>query len=208
MTRGELFNPRKKEFWLLLGAALLGVFLMLAGGSGSGRGSAEPEQAPPGARTVENGTREAASAVDSVMTAEERVLAAELQRMLEQIAGAGRVEVTVQLATSTHKDYAINSDTGLKTTEEQDQNGGTRRITENTDSATVVITGTGQGLEQPVVRREVAPVVAGVLVVAEGAGTPRVKADLFRAVQVALGVQPHKIMVMNMQGSDSVDQGY
>jgi len=122
--------------------------------------------------------------------------------MLEQISGAGRVEVTIQLATSTHNDYAINSDTGLKTTMEEDQNGGTREITENTGSSIVVITGSSQGQEKPVVKREVAPEVAGVLVVAEGAREPVVKADLFRAVQVALGIQPHKIVVMNMKRGD------
>ena len=198
MTRGELFNPRNKKFWFLLGAAVLGVALMLLGGQDSGPGPAEPQNRV--GQSAVDGTGERAHLPGgSMMTREEKQIASELQRMLERIAGAGRVEVTVQLATSTHKDYAINSDTGLKTTEEQDQTGGTRQITENTGSSMVVIAGNGQGQEKPVVRKEIAPEVAGVLVVAEGARTPRVKADLFRAVQVALGAQPHKIIVMTMK---------
>lgn len=203
MNRGELLNPRNKKFWLLMGAALLGIALMLLGGAGSGNQAAETDRAPAGGQTSDRyGENTAFPAANSMMTAEEREIATELQRMLEQIAGAGRVEVTIQLATSTHNDYAINSDTGLKTTMEEDQNGGNRKITENTGSSIVVITGSGQGLEKPVIKREVAPEVAGVLVVAEGAREPVVKADLFRAVQVALGIQPHKIVVMNMKRGD------
>jgi len=202
MNRGELLNPKNKKFWFLMGAALLGIALMLLGGAGSGEQTAETDRAPAGGQADRYGETTNFSTVNSLMTAEEKQIATELQRMLEQISGAGRVEVTIQLATSTHNDYAINSDTGLKTTMEEDQNGGVRRITENTGSSIVVITGSSQGLEKPVIKREVAPEVAGVLVVAEGAREPVVKADLFRAVQVALGIQPHKIVVMNMKRGD------
>jgi len=202
VNRGELLNPRNKKFWFLMGAALLGIALMLLGGTGSGDQVAETDRAPAGGQTDRYGESTDFAAVNSLMTAEEKEIATELQRMLEQISGAGRVEVTIQLATSTHNDYAINSDTGLKTTMEEDQNGGTREITENTGSSIVVITDSSQGQEKPVIKREVAPEVAGVLVVAEGAREPVVKADLFRAVQVALGIQPHKIVVMNMKRGD------
>ena len=203
MNRGELLNPKNKKFWLLMGAAVLGIALMLLGGTGSGNQAVETDRAPTGEQISDRyGENTDFQAVNSLMTTEEREIAGELQRMLAQIAGAGRVEVTIQLGTSTHSDYAINSDTGLKTTMEEDQNGGTREITENTGSSVVVITGSGQGLEKPVIKREVAPEVAGVLVVAEGASEPMVKADLFRAVQVALGIQPHKIVVMNMKRGD------
>ncbi|HPU36274.1 MAG TPA: hypothetical protein PLA91_05715, partial [Bacillota bacterium] len=55
------------------------------------------------------------------------------------------------------------------------------------------------GEERPVVEREVAPQVAGVLVVAEGAGDSRIKARLFEATRVALGVDPQKILVLKME---------
>ncbi len=203
MNRGELLNPKNKKFWLLMGAAVLGIALMLLGGTGSGNQAVETDRAPTGEQISDRyGENTDFQAVNSLMTTEEREIAGELQRMLAQIAGAGRVEVTIQLGTSTHSDFATNSDTGLKTTMEEDQNGGTREITENTGSSVVVITGSGQGLEKPVIKREVAPEVAGVLVVAEGASEPMVKADLFRAVQVALGIQPHKIVIMNMKRGD------
>lgn len=177
---------------------LLGIMLMLVGSCDSGSFSSSSEKAPPD-NSAAAGSGQAGNGTNSIMTREEKELAGELRQMLEQVAGAGRVEVTVQLATSTHNDYAINTATGLKTTRENDQSGGSRQITENTETSTVVIARGNQGLEEPVVKKEVAPDVAGIMVVAEGAGTPRVKADLFRAVQVALGVEPHRIIVLPMK---------
>jgi stage III sporulation protein AG len=69
----------------------------------------------------------------------------------------------------------------------------------------VVLSRNNQGMEGPVLEREMAPEVAGVLVVAEGARSPQVKAGLFRAVQVALGVEPHKVIVLPMKRGGSVD---
>lgn len=199
----NLFNPGNKQFWVLLILFLLGVMLLLMGSCTDNGTVSGPQPVPPGDEPAGAAVKE--KTTQSVMTGEERELAAELQQMLEQVAGAGRVQVRVQLATSTHSDYAINTTTGLKTTEEKDQDGGSRQITENTDSRTVVIARGGQGYETPVVKREVAPDVAGVLVVAEGAGISRVKADLFRAAQVALGVEPHKIIVLPMKRGDQND---
>ncbi|MCL2336920.1 MAG: hypothetical protein FWC60_05825 [Firmicutes bacterium] len=202
MNLNDLFKPGQKKIWFLAGAALLGIVLMLWGGSGAGGRKIETGKPPAEAIALSSQASTSFPAAGVIMTAEEKTIAAGLQQMLEQVAGAGKVEVTVRLATSTHSDFAVNSDTSVKTTVEEDQNGGTRKITENTGASTVVVTGEGQGQGAPVISREIAPEVAGVLVVAEGAGEPLVKAELFRAVQVGLGVQPQKIMVLNMKRGD------
>ncbi|KAF1086539.1 hypothetical protein SPSYN_00258 [Sporotomaculum syntrophicum] len=198
MNGTDLFNPKNKKFWSIGLLLLLGVMLMLLGSCDSSVFSTKSEKAPLDSEMT-GGTSKPSVVSNSLMTREEEELAMELRHMLEQVAGAGKVEVTVQLASSTNNDYAINTTTGLKTTQEKDQGGGSRQITENTDSSTVVIARGDQGLEKPVVQKEVAPDVAGIMVVAQGAGTPRVKADLFRAVQVALGVEPHRIIVLPMK---------
>jgi stage III sporulation protein AG len=105
------------------------------------------------------------------------------------------VKVTVKLAASTREDYAINTTAGSKTTQEKDQGGGTRVTTENTDTNQLVLIREGAG-ENPVVEQEQAAKVAGVLVVADGAGNPEVKANLFQAVRVSLGVEPQKIVIL------------
>ncbi|MCL6639637.1 MAG: hypothetical protein K6T80_08185, partial [Firmicutes bacterium] len=116
-----------------------------------------------------------------------------------RVEGAGRVEVSVRLQASTRAEYAVNTTSGKKTTQEKDQSGGSRVITEDTGSGQLVMNRSGQGIEAPVVERETAPQVAGVLVVAEGAGDAAVKAKLFEASRVALGIEPQKILVVPME---------
>ncbi|WP_114679237.1 hypothetical protein [Desulfotruncus alcoholivorax] len=197
MDKKDIFNPRNRQFWLLLLLLMLGVLLMMLGSCGTGKPAPGYTQ-PQGGQKPEDAVKTSAAG-DSLMSKEEKALAMELQQMLEDVSGAGRVEVSVNLATSTYNNYAINTTSGLKTTQEKDQSGGTRQITENTNSGTVVLSKSDQGYEGPVLEREMAPEVAGVLVVAEGAGDPRVKADLFRAAQVALGVEPQKVIVLPMK---------
>ncbi len=197
MNGSDILDPKNKKFWSIALLLLLGIMLMLVG-SCDNLFSSSSEKTPSD-KGMTTGSGKSGAATESLMTQEEKELSGELRQMLEQVAGAGRVEVTVQLASSTNNDYAINTTTGLKTTQESDQGGGSRQITENTDTSTVVIARGNQGLEEPVVKKEVAPDVAGILVVAQGADTPRVKADLFRAVQVALGVEPHRIIVLPMK---------
>jgi len=197
MNSSDLLNPKSKKFWSIALLLLLGIMLMLVGSCDSLFRSNTNNSQQDGS-TVDSSSQPGTLS-KSLMTQEEKELAEELHQMLEQVAGAGQVKVTVQLASSTNNDYAINTTTGLKTTEEKDQSGGSRQVTEDTDTSTVVIARGDQGLEKPVVQKEVAPDVAGILVVAQGADTPRVKADLFRAVQVALGVEPHRIVVLPMK---------
>lgn len=180
---------RKKMLWLI-GAVFLGISLIVLGNGGG--------QPPPSAREKSAGAGEAPAEVTAqktMMAAEEEALAAKLQSMLERIDGAGSVKVTVRLAASARETYAINTTTGRKTTVEKDQGGGTRTINENSDASQLVMARNGKG-ETPVVEMEMASRVAGVLVVAGGAGNPQVKERLFDAVRVAVNVEPHRIMVM------------
>jgi len=137
----------------------------------------------------------------SAMLQEEEILAGRLKKMLSQLSGAGQVDVNVRLEASMRDRYAVNTTSSRKTTEEKDQAGGTRLTNENNDNGQLVLVRTGQG-ENPVVEEEQASRIAGVLVVAQGAKDPVVKARLFKAVQVALGIEPQKILVLPAQGGE------
>lgn len=190
-------EPPKKQARLtatLLGVALLGIFFLVAGNLGGG----DKEPAKTGAKTdtaapapLEQGSGN--------MTGEEEILSKKLCEMLKKVEGAGRVEVSVRLFSSTCSEYAVNTTTGKKTTQEKDQSGGSRVITEDSESGQLVMNRSGQGNETPVMEREMAPQLAGVLVVAEGAEDARVKAKLFEASRVALGIEPQKILVVPME---------
>ncbi len=183
-------QQQQKMLWLA-GAIILGIFLILIGNSGKPGHSGQQKT------TAETGEQKASA--PSGMTQEEEMLAARLKKLLSQVEGAGAVDVSVRLASSRRDKYAINTTTGRKTTEEKDQAGGTRLITENTGNEQLVLLRDGQK-EAPVLEEEQAARIAGVLVVAEGARDPVIKTHLFKAVQVALGVEPQKILVLPAEG--------
>lgn len=186
------FPPKeqgRRNLWLA-GLAVLGVIMLVFSGVGGGKSGAKQSSrqemsAPPAREQVKSG-----------MSSEEEHLSKKLCEMLRQVEGAGKVEVSVRLSGSTRAEYAVNTTTGKKTTQERDQSGGTRLTTEDTGSGQLVMNRNGTGGEQPVVEREISPQVAGVLVVAEGAGDARVRAKLFEATRVALGIEPQKILVL------------
>ncbi|HBC93547.1 MAG TPA: hypothetical protein DCZ10_11805 [Pelotomaculum sp.] len=182
----------RRNLWLA-GLAALGIVMLLF--SGTGREN-------PAEKTAERSELPAATTSDQAgngMSAEEEKISKKLCEMLRQVEGAGRVEASVRLSASAREEFAVNTTTGKKTTQEREQAGGTRLTTEDTFSSQLVMNRSGSGGEQPVVEREAAPQVAGVLVVAEGAGEARVKAKLFEATRVALGIEPQKIMVLPME---------
>lgn len=179
-------QQRQKIIWLGMIVAL-GVALILLG-----NGSRPPLQGP---AKEAGGSGEKEVVFGSAMAREEEILAERLKKMLSQVEGAGKVDVSVRLASSKRDLYALNTTTGRKTTEEKDTAGGTRITTENTGSEQLVLLREGQR-EAPVVEEEQASRIAGVLIVAEGARNPVIKASLFRAAQVALGVEPQKIFVL------------
>ncbi|SHE62165.1 hypothetical protein [Desulforamulus putei] len=191
---GEAGGPKKeqmKKIKLMAAAAVVGIGLLFLGGLGDDK----PDRTPPPVKEKAAANENRSNPARTAMASEEEYLSQRLCQMLEQVEGAGKVKVTVRLQNSTRTEYAINTTTGKKTTQEKDQSGGTRVLTEDTDSGQLVLV-TRNGEETPVMSREVAPTVAGVLVVADGAGDPAVKARLFRATQVALGVEPQKVIVM------------
>jgi stage III sporulation protein AG len=185
-------QQRQKIIWLV-GAIVLGITLLFIGNSN------RPAQSIQDKTTGETGDQR--PGIRSAMAQEEEILADRLKKMLGQVEGAGKVEVIVRLASSKRDRYALNTNSGRKTTEEKDQAGGARLITENTGNEQLVLLRNGQK-ETPVVEEEQAARVAGILVVAEGARDPGIKAHLFQAAQIALGVEPHKILVLPAGGGE------
>ncbi|WP_227765987.1 hypothetical protein [Zhaonella formicivorans] len=170
---------------LVLGIALLGPW----------RDPEQISQAPdvPKQVTTEAAKQEQASLISLESHLEER-----LERSLSQIKGVGEVEVTVLLETGPKYEYAVNVSTNKKTVDEKDQNGGTRITTETTEDGQLVVVRAAQtGGETPVIAREYKPEIKGVLVVAEGAEDPKVKAKLLSAVQTVLDLEIHKVDIQS-----------
>jgi stage III sporulation protein AG len=131
----------------------------------------------------------------------ENVEAGRLENILSQISGVGSVEVTVNLASTTGRDYAVNTTINNKTSQEKDQRGGNRSTTEISENGQLVLAHESQGSQEaPVVVKEVKPEVKGVVVVAEGAGDAVVRSELMKAVQVYLDIPLYKVIVLPKRG--------
>lgn len=195
----------KRPVWqklnILIIIASAGVLLIvLANSFGSAEGK---QEISPNAAMIP-GSKDSGQVVNPADNVDrlEASLAQRLEKVLTLINGVGEVKVTVNLASSTQKDFAVNTTTNNKTTKEQDQKGGNRVITENNENGQMVLVRENQGSkEDPVVVKETKPEVKGVIVVAEGAGDPGVKADLMNAVQVYLDIPLYKVIVLEREES-------
>lgn len=124
----------------------------------------------------------------------EKTLKSDLVKILSQIEGVGRVSVELTYESGPEYELAYDRQVTTSETEERDDAGGIRRISEMSEEYKVVLV--KDKTEQPVIVREIRPKLRGVLVVAEGADNSRVKAMLFNAVQAVLDLPAHKIQVL------------
>lgn len=123
-----------------------------------------------------------------------------LEKTLSQIKDVGEVDVIIFLASGPKYDYAVNVSTVEKQVNEKDQSGGTRSTTEVTeDGQLVVLKADGTGGETPVVAQEYKPLIQGVLVVAQGADNPKIKAKLLTAVSTILDLESHKVDIQSKE---------
>lgn len=119
---------------------------------------------------------------------------------MSQIKGVGEVEVTVLLASGPRFDYAVNVSTIEKQIDEKDQSGGIRTTTEITEDGQLVIVRSDRaGGEEPVVTQEYKPDIQGVLVVAQGADNPKIKANLLNAITTILDLEAHKVDIQSKE---------
>jgi len=129
----------------------------------------------------------------------EVVMEEKLRRVLSNLSGVGKVAVDITLDTGSEYLYAKNNDFSKQITNEEATDGGERRIEQKDQQQEVVIIRRSDGSEKAVVRKEIKPKIKGVLVVAQGAESSYVKADLVSAVKVGLGVPAYKIVILPMK---------
>lgn len=125
---------------------------------------------------------------------EEELVEFRLKNILKNIKGVGEVEVMVTFEMGTEIIPASNTTKSEDTTEERDSGGGTRIISSENVTETVVIANETNG-HKPLVLKEIKPMVNGVIVVAEGAENVEVKAKLYDAVKTVLQIPGHKVQV-------------
>ncbi|SFK93896.1 stage III sporulation protein AG [Paenibacillus sp. 1_12] len=180
--------------WLLLlglvGAAcmVLNSFIHVKDVDPIGEGRASPaETAKPvfGASSKERSTfREYEEAYQS-----------QLKELLSKIVGVGEVEVLVTIDSTEEIAVERNTKDTQQVTNEKDQHGATRHISDVTRSGEVVIYEVSGG-KQPLVTKTIKPKIRGVVVVAKGAENLTVKKMMTEAVERGLDVPANRISVL------------
>lgn len=121
----------------------------------------------------------------------------ELEDILSQMKGVGKVAVMITLEGSgeliVHQDETIVS----SATTETDSQGGSRTVQQNDLQGKTVYEKDEQG-ESPYVVQTKLPKVSGVLIVAEGAGDGSIKKSITQIAEALLDVEVHKVTVVAM----------
>ena len=127
------------------------------------------------------------------------MLEAKLENTLKLVDGAGSVKVMVTLSYSKEQIIATNSRTEETENTENDGQGGSRQQHSSSSQQDYVIITQRDGSQQPLVIKEIEPLVAGVIIIAEGGGDIVVKDALTRAAFTVLNIEPHKVQVLQMK---------
>jgi stage III sporulation protein AG len=117
-----------------------------------------------------------------------------LKAILSQIQGAGAVDVKLSVESGPSLD--VITDTRKETTKQTEQaHDNSTRNTETISETETHVIQKGGASDAPVVAKRSRPVIAGVLVVAEGAWNAEVKARLLESARIQLAIPANRIIV-------------
>lgn len=122
----------------------------------------------------------------------------DLKNMLKKMNGVGDVEVMITFQSGEEKVPAYDKNGQKTTTEETDTEGGKRVNNQNTDSSKVVMT-TNDGNNEPFILTTYKPKIIGVMILAEGAENSKVKYEVQQAVSKLYNLSLDKVNVYSMK---------
>ncbi len=127
----------------------------------------------------------------------EAQLEARVKEILKNVDGVGKVDVMIVLKSSEEKVYRVDKSVSTSDTDEKDSQGGQRTSQSSQSQESTVMTGGGssQG-STPFLEKELRPEISGIVVSAEGGGSPTVKAEISAAMEALFDLPPHKIKVL------------
>ncbi|ANE48074.1 stage III sporulation protein AG [Paenibacillus swuensis] len=125
----------------------------------------------------------------------ERKYETKIREILDKMIGVGAVDVLVTIDSTEELVIKQNTKSTQQVTDENDQNGGRRHVTDVDQSSDVVLH-EKSGDQVPIVVKKMKPQVRGVLIVARGAENAAVKRLIKEAVERGLSVPAHRISVV------------
>ena len=192
------WKQMKKSDWVVL--ALFGVLLLVIAVPSKERENTADDSRQDETYAEEGGEKEGQGSIQIVQTEQERYVAyleERLKAVLTQMEGVGDVEV--MLTVSDTGEHVVEKDAQRTetVTTENDSAGGSRTVSEHDIKEQTIYIETGNE-SYPYVQKELLPTVIGVVVVAEGGGSPVVVSDISEAVQALLPIEAHRIKVVKM----------
>ena len=135
--------------------------------------------------------------VEEATINEEDDIVKNLEEILANINGVGKVKVMITYSETSKTIPVFNEESSEENTEETDSEGGTRKITQTDVRKEVVYQedDTGKTL---ITQSIVSPSMEGAIVTAEGADNPTIKTNIILAVSAVTGLATHKIQVFQM----------
>ena len=129
----------------------------------------------------------------------ERAIEEELEEFFSLVQGAGQVRVMISALGDRETVFAVDSTSSRSHIIEEDAQGGTRDQRQYSNQEQTVIIRDQNGIDQPLILREISPRVQGIVIIAEGGDDPFVKDALTRAAMAVLGVEAHRVQVLTME---------
>lgn len=190
----------KDRFILLFLAGLMLVIIVMPWGENMDAAKQEKKAETPGeenAQIIAEGTQDKSLAQQDEVEEYRRQLCRQLEEFLQGMDGVGTAKVYITMHSSAEIIVERNSPYSKRTEEETDQNR-TRVVGETENASEVVLTQQEDGSEAPIIVKEIAPVVRGVVVAAQGADNEMIKKEITALVMALFGIEEHKIRVVKL----------
>ena len=180
---------------------LVGILLLIVGSmftkdkSIKGSDSGTANVAAIGEEKMQNNTDTTASAVDK---AYKEKMQEELIGLLGKIEGVGKVDSMIYFESGQEEVPVFNEENSNSITNEKDNGGGQRDITQENGGRTVVMENK-ENSQQPFITKIYNPTITGICIVAEGAGDLVTELRIRQAVTKLFGLSDDKVQVYPMK---------
>lgn len=197
-------EQKSKKVIYILVVACVALFLLIFGRSFSNKKDEDPlNEYDLNLEPVEETAKNEVGA-DRFIDDLEKGYEEDLKNLLEKTQNLSGVEVMVNLDSTDIKVYERNLMKGQQITNEQDNNGGTRKVEDQTEETEIVFMRQGDQ-EVPLLSQTKKPKVRGVLVVANGLEDAKMRMWVVEAVSKVLDVPTHKVSVMPREKEEKND---
>lgn len=131
---------------------------------------------------------------DDLEYAYEMAMEKRVREVLAKVEGVGEVDVLIVLKSSEEKVYQTDGKISQSSTKEQDSSGASREISQQQNEQNTVFLNRESG--NPILEKEIRPEISGIIISAQGGGSPTIRAEITEAMEALFDLPAHKIKVL------------